>query len=195
MFIVVGLVAAVGACIGSFIDGSLGLMHKETITIGTYSFTQTSGGLFTSLISFVITGVVGFGTVNYFLNISRGKDVNWKDVFAKKDMFVAFVVLSLLAGLIICAGTILLVIPGIIAALALSMIYYIKLDNPDLGYVDCLKKSNELMKGHKWEYFVLNLSFIGWALLVPLTLGILAFWLAPYMAVTECNLYNKLIEK
>ena len=196
MIIVVGLIAAVGACLGQFIDNSLGLVKKEIIDFGITKIEMTTRtGLFTSLISFVITGVVGFGTINYFLNISRGKDVNWKDVFAKKDMFVAFVILSLLAGLIICVGTILLIIPGIIAGLALSMIYYIKLDNPDMGYVDCLKKSNELMKGHKWEYFVLNLSFIGWALLVPLTLGLLSFWLAPYMAVTECNFYNKLIKK
>ena len=64
-----------------------------------------------------------------------------------------------------------------------------------MSYIDCLKKSNELMKGHKWEYFVLNLSFIGWALLVPFTLGLLSFWLAPYMAVTECNFYNKIAKK
>ena len=196
MIIIVGLISAVAACIGQFIDQALGLVKKEVIDFGiTKMEITTGGGLFTSLLSLVVTGFLGFGIVEYFLNISRGKEVNWKDIFNRKNMFVEFIILSLIAGLIICIGSILLIIPGIIAALALSMIYYIKLDNPDMSYTDCLKKSNELMKGHKWEYFVLNLSFIGWALLVPLTLGLLSFWLAPYMAVTECNFYNKLAGK
>ena len=195
MFIVVALVSAVAACLGTFIDNALGLAKTEVVQIGTITFTQKTTGFFTPFLSFIVTGFLGFGIVEYFLNISRNKEVSWKDIFNKKDMFVYYIVLSLLISLFTCLWSLLLIIPGIIAALSYSMVFYLKLDNPDLEYMDNIKKSKELMNGHKWEFFVLQLSFIGWVLLVPLTLGILAFWLVPYMAVTECNFYNKLIEK
>lgn len=195
MLLVYGLITAVVSCIGSYLDKALGLVITNETVYFSVKYVQTTGYVFSIILPIVVSGIFGFGVIEYVLNISRGKEVNWKDIFNRKDMFVPYIVLTVLEALIVAAGTILLVIPGIIAALALALVYYIKLDNPDLGYVDCLKKSNELMNGHKWEFFVLNLSFIGWIILVPFTLGILAFWLVPYMAVTECNFYNKLIKK
>ena len=64
-----------------------------------------------------------------------------------------------------------------------------------MGNFDTIKKSKELMKGHKWEFFLLNLSFIGWIILGVFTLGILYLWLIPYMSVTMCNFYNELVAK
>ena len=53
-----------------------------------------------------------------------------------------------------------------------------------------INRSKEMMEGHKMEYFVLNLSFIGWAILAPLTFGLLYIWLVPYMQATLTNFYN-----
>ena len=53
-----------------------------------------------------------------------------------------------------------------------------------------MKKSREMMKGHKWQYFCLCFSFIGWFLLTPFTLGILLFWLIPYIGVTTALFYD-----
>jgi len=49
-----------------------------------------------------------------------------------------------------------------------------------------------MMKGHKWELFVLELSFIGWALLCVLTLFIGYLWLVPYMQMTITKFYEKI---
>jgi uncharacterized membrane protein len=49
------------------------------------------------------------------------------------------------------------------------------------------------MNGNKWRYFVLELSFLGWEMLAPLTCGILFFWLVPYMEVSKANFYNALV--
>lgn len=48
------------------------------------------------------------------------------------------------------------------------------------------------MQGHKWELFVLDLSFIGWAILSGLTLGIGFIWLIPYEQATKANFYRNL---
>ena len=65
----------------------------------------------------------------------------------------------------------------------------------DLGPVESIKKSWEMMKGYKWNYFVFILSFLGWILLTPFTLGLLFIWLIPYMTVAEIIYYERLKEK
>ena len=79
-----------------------------------------------------------------------------------------------------------------IATLNYALVDYILIDNPELGIVGSIKKSKEMMKGHRVELFVLVLSFIGWTILASLTFGLLLFWLIPYMNVTMANFYNKL---
>lgn len=68
-------------------------------------------------------------------------------------------------------------------------------DNQDMTAKDVVLKSKELMKGNRWKYFVLNLTFIGWILLAGLTLGIGTLWLVPYMQVAELCFYEYLCSK
>ena len=49
-----------------------------------------------------------------------------------------------------------------------------------------------MTEGHKFDLFVLGLSFLGWALLCVITLGIAAIWVTPYMSATYANAYNLL---
>jgi len=80
-------------------------------------------------------------------------------------------------------------------ALLYVLAYYISFDNPELSSKECVKKSEELMKGHRGNYFMLELSFIGWALLAVLTLGIGMLWLTPYMQVAVVCFYERVISK
>lgn len=49
------------------------------------------------------------------------------------------------------------------------------------------------MQGHKWNAFVLDLSFVGWNILNALTFGILGvFYVQPYQLLTNAALYNTL---
>ena len=88
--------------------------------------------------------------------------------------------------------SLLLIIPGIIKAFAYSQAMYIIAENPEMNAMDALKRSEEMMKGHKMEMFVLGLSFIGWILLGMLTLGLLYIWLLPYMNATMTIFYNNI---
>lgn len=195
MYVVVALISAAVGCVCGFLDYSLGFQSTQRIVFGNYSFVQYNAGLLTSIGTLIVTSLFTFGIIDTFVKISRNEDVTWKNVFSKTNLFISFIVLSFLVSLFVTLWTLLLIIPGIIAAFSYTLVYYVKLDNPEIGYLDAIKKSKELMKGHKWEYFLLNLSFIGWILLVPFTLGILAFWLVPYISVTQCNFYNRIIKK
>ena len=87
----------------------------------------------------------------------------------------------------------LLFIPGIIKVYSYRMVPYILSDNPDISPMDAIRRSKEMMQGHKWRTFVLDLSFIGWFILSALTCGILfIFWTGPYIYSTDAALYLKL---
>lgn len=97
---------------------------------------------------------------------------------------------SILTGLAAC----LFIIPGIILALAYSMSMFILHDNPELTVVEALRRSREMMRGYKWDLFVMYLSFLGWILLGILTLFIGYLWLVPYMTMSEYKFYEKILE-
>ena len=88
--------------------------------------------------------------------------------------------------------TMLFIIPGIIKGIAYSQAMFILAENPEIGGREALKKSSEMMQGHKMDYFILSLSFIGWNILAVLTLGILYIWLAPYISATQANFYQSI---
>ena len=74
--------------------------------------------------------------------------------------------------------------------IAYSMAFYIAKDHPEMGSYDCIMYSQKIMKGHKWQLFVLSLSFIGWWLLAMITLGIGYLWLMPYMYTAHAQFYE-----
>ena len=99
--------------------------------------------------------------------------------------------LSFLTGILIFLQSLLLIVPGIIAAFAYSQAVYILLDNPEKGVMQCLKESRQMMKGHKWELFRLDLSFLGWLLLSAIVMPV-EIWTTPYISTTKVLYYEKL---
>ena len=62
------------------------------------------------------------------------------------------------------------------------------------GQFVAITRSSELMNGHKWEFFLFSLSFIGWFLLSILTLGIGFLWSTPYYMSAKSAYYHGLLE-
>ncbi len=86
-----------------------------------------------------------------------------------------------------------LMIPMIMAVYSYRLAPYIMLDNPEMGCFQCVALSREMMRGHRWELFKLELSFLGWALLcalIPIAGLLLAIWVSVYMQVTTAGYYE-----
>ena len=150
-----------------------------------------------------ITSLVGiasiplsFGVVYYIMNLIRGNKMDIKEIFSKYKYFLPLFILSLLIGLFTFLWSLLLIIPGIIFAFKMAMAGFIAADELDENTKpkDVMNKSKEMMDGHKWEYFVFNLSFIGWYLLIGITFGIAAIWVVPYVQTANIMYYDKLKE-
>ena len=101
-------------------------------------------------------------------------------------------------GMIVCylyivLWSLLFVIPGIIKAFSYAMTPYILVEHPEMSINQAIDESRRLMKGHKFDYFYLELSFIGWAILSSVfTLGIGFIWLIPYISTSAAAFYNDL---
>lgn len=56
------------------------------------------------------------------------------------------------------------------------MVPYIVAENPNIEALDAIRLSRRMMKGHKWECFVADCSFLGWYLLNLVTFGLIGIF-------------------
>lgn len=153
------------------------------------SFSSALGGL-GSLVSLIITGPITLGFAIFTLAISRNQEAKVSQVFDGFNYFWKSVGTYLLMALFIILWALLLIIPGIIAALSYSMAFFILADDRNIGPMEAIDKSKKMMYGYKWKFFLLGLRFIGWGLLCILTIGIGFLWLLPYIQVSFAKFYE-----
>lgn len=147
-----------------------------------------------SIATLVLSGPFVFGQHMAALDVSRRQKVTVSMVFEGFTAFGDSLALFLLNNIFTFLWSLLLIVPGIIKAYAYSMGFFVLADRPDLSANECRKRSMYLMKGHKWQLFCLDFSFIGWYLLSLLTLGILSFWVVPYHMTARAEFYQELLK-
>lgn len=135
---------------------------------------------------------VQVGLVWFMVKFINDQKYEFKDLFHFANDYVRIFLVNLLQTIFVALWAILLVVPGIIKAFSYALVPYLLADDKykDLGYRDLLKKSEEMMNGHKMDYFMLNLSFIGWHILAIFTLGILEIWVIPYQTTATTKFLN-----
>ena len=132
------------------------------------------------------------GLCVFTLKLIRGAKPEITDLVSTYKNYLNALVAYVLYGVILVVGYFLFIIPGIIFTYMLSQIFYLLADNPQIGAVEVLKKSAEMMKGYKWKLFCLHLSFIGWILLIVITFGIAFIWVGPYIKTANTIFYENL---
>ena len=140
----------------------------------------------------IMSYMVSVGFVIFALHISRDEKAEFGNLFDGFGLFFRVLWLGILEGLLIFLWSLLLVVPGIVAAYRYRQALYLLLDHPERSAWQCLRESSALMSGHKWELFVLDLSFLGWAMLSAMFAPV-SIWLDPYRAITNAGFYNRLI--
>jgi len=142
------------------------------------------------IIGLIASGPLVLGLAIFSLSISRNQDARLEQIFQGFSNFGTSLGAYLLMILFILLWMLLLIIPGIIAAISYSMTFYILADDNSISAMDAINKSKKMMNGYKWKYFCLHLRFLGWALLCLLTLGIGFLWLAPYVHISVAKFYD-----
>ncbi len=145
-----------------------------------------------NLVSLFLTGAFTFGTVVFFLKFIRDDQPELGNMFVGFQIYGKTLGAYLLMTLYTFLWLLLLIIPGIIAALAYSQTFFIIADNPDIGAGDAITRSKEMMKGHKWRLFCMQMWFMLLAFLCIFTLFIGFLWLSPYMQASLAKFYEDL---
>ena len=142
----------------------------------------------------LVMSVVSAGFVLFLLNTIRGRSPSYGNLLDGFGFFFKIILINALAALFIWLWSLLLIVPGVIAYYRYSQAIYILLDDPTKSPLRCLRESKELMRGHKGELFVLDLSFLGWYLLriVPMLGFASRIWSVPYIATTKALFYERL---
>lgn len=141
------------------------------------------------IITLVITGPLTIGQCKFFINLANRSNPKFSDLWYGFNNMLRAIGVTLLVGVIVFIGSILFIIPGIILAFMYSQVYYIMAENPEMSIMNCLKESSRIMKGHKMDLFILELSFLGWGILMVITLGIAGLYVLPYYNATLTNFY------
>ena len=132
--------------------------------ISNSAFTLSAVNVYTLMVS----GPMALGISLYFLKLFRQRPAGVEDLLRGFNyMWKSFVLLILMAVRIFLFS-LLLIIPGILAALRYSQAFFIMADNPEKTPRQCLWESGILMQDNRGRFFVLELSFIGWGLLASL---------------------------
>lgn len=148
-------------------------------------------GISLGVAAFILVPSLVIGLNFFSVAMYRGDATSLEDIFREGfDNFGRKLGGYLWMELFIYLWSLLFVIPGIIKAISYALTPYILADCKNVRATDALKLSMRMMEGHKWEYFVLGLSFIGWTLLTYLTCGLLyVFYVGPYMNNTFAGYY------
>lgn len=177
LLVILGVEFAIAICL-SIICVIFGIGEKSAL----YSLLQ----LLFSLATMPLT----IGEMVYYLNFVRGKEYSLDNLFEPyKKNWKSIIAISLVAGLLVALGCVLLVIPGIIIAFMYAMIQYLMADG-STGIKETLAKSRIMMNGHKFEFLIFSLSFLGWALACILIIP--AIFVIPYMSVSSALYYEEL---
>ena len=121
--------------------------------------------------------------VNYTITYAR------QHAYANMRFLVAGLLIMILSSLL---AVVTLGIGAIILSYAYGMVPYLLHDYPELSPREAMKISREMMRGQKWNLFVLDFTFIGWILLSILTLGLGVLFVQPYMLTARAAFYEDL---
>lgn len=152
----------------------------------------------TGIISFLL-GPLAVTLAGFYLALIKrspeqeldlGKEIIgiFKNTFNKSYLkkLVLMLILSILTALLFC----LFIVPGIIFCFSAYFVYQIMCENPNLKPTEAIALSRKMIRGNRTELFVMNLSFIPWALLTVCTFGLAAIYVVPYKSTVDALYYE-----
>lgn len=148
-------------------------------------------------VAIFVVNPINVGVQTFFLRNSSGETEGFHLGDGFKYNYLNVVKTMFFMNLWIGLWSLLLVIPGIIKAYSYRLVPYILAENPDIDTNEALMRSEQLMRGNKWESFIYDLSFIGWYIVsIFITCGLLSiFWVQPYKLACDAELYRLLAGK
>jgi len=177
------------------IKGKLGTFFLAYLMLVLFSFVASLIPFAGPIISALVSPSLTMGLILITLMAVNNQDISLTDFFNGFNYFVKALLLFLLTFLFTFLWSLLFIVPGIVKGYAYRMAPYILAENPEMSPLDCITASKNMTNGYKGDMFVIDLSFLGWMLLVAVTFGIAGIYVYPYYMVTYGNFYVNLKNK
>lgn len=146
--------------------------------------------VFVSVLVWLLGCVLAAGYIQYHQGVRRGEEMPIASLFDGFGFVGKIVLLNLVMAVFVALWSMLLIVPGIIAAYRYRFALYNLCENPELGVMDALNMSKQQTRGYKLDLFVLDVTFLGWSFLCVLTAGILSIWITPYIQQTNLGYFE-----
>ncbi len=145
-----------------------------------------------SIARLFIGSIVGIGYAKFNLDlVDNVTEARFATLFSYMRFWKVAIITRIVRTLYIVLWTLLFIIPGIVASYNYALTDYILAENPELTTKEALELSKKMMYGHRFQLFCLEFSFIGWAFLCVLSLGIGLIWLLPYTEAAKAAFYRE----
>ena len=161
--------------------------------LGIVAVAATVIALVVAIVLFVIGSPISLGYHRHALNLLDRQESGVGTLFSQFHRLGDALTMNLFRAFLIFLGILLLFVPGIILSYSYAMADFILLEDPNCSGSEALRRSRAMMRGHKWDLFMLRLSFIGWSLLAAFTGGIGNLFLTPYTTVATASFYRELL--
>ncbi|MEG2008686.1 MAG: DUF975 family protein [Oscillospiraceae bacterium] len=152
----------------------------------------SAGAWFVGELLSIMTMMLSVGLIINTLHVRRHEESVVGNLFDGFANFFRILWLQILITVFVGLWSLLFVIPGFIASYRYSQALYILIDNPQMSAIDCIRESKRMMRGHKAERFLLDLSFFGWTLLS--LLPFMPVYVFPYIYTTQAAYYDALLD-
>lgn len=174
------------------IKGNIGILFLITLVMSLVYMGLGMIPLVGLVAGILVMSAMYLAMCGIYINLTNGIKPRVSDLFSQLSNFWPAFKTQILMIIYIMLWSLLLYVPGLIKGIAYSQTMFILEEDPNLGANEAITQSKEMMDGHKMEYFLLGLSFLGWMILGMFTFGLLYIWLVPYMQATLANYYKYL---
>lgn len=147
-----------------------------------------------NILNWIVSSITGIGLIRIGLNFVDKKESQYIDLFSHYDRTVNYMAGSILYGLAIAIGLILLIIPGIYFGIRFQFFSYFIVEK-NVGPVQALRMSWNLTKDLTWKLFVYGLIVMGINILGALALLLGLFLTIPTTQVATAYLFRHLSKK
>lgn len=148
-------------------------------------------------VSLLVVNIITMGTMTWFHRAIKTEGLKMEEMFWPfKEDYGGNVLMMFLISLYTALWSMLFVVPGIVKGYSYSLAMYIKSENPNIPASKAIELSTRMTNGHKMDLFVLDMSFIGWAILSAFTLNILGIlYVIPYQYASKAFAYEEIKEE
>jgi len=156
-------------------------------------------GVFLAVLLLLLQPVLDVGFISFCLKTNRSQSTEFKDLFNGFLFFSKVLSIFIITAVFVFLWSMLFIFPGIVASYRYRQAYYILMDDPGKGALQCISESKLMMHGKKLDLLIIDLSFLGWYILdlvvfilIPLsfTIPFVSVWLSPYLGLTRAAFYE-----